>query len=71
MTKLDTLENQAKMVYIGIGSNLGNKIINIEKAAEWYYDALISGNITAKKDLDSIYDKTVEFKKAHKNYLKS
>jgi len=32
LIKLDILENQAKMVYIGIGSNLGNKISNIEKA---------------------------------------
>ena len=32
MIKHDTLENQAKMVYIGIGSNLGDKINNIEKA---------------------------------------
>ena len=32
MTKLDILEDQAKMVYIGIGSNLGNRINNIEKA---------------------------------------
>ena len=31
MIKQDTSENQAKMVYIGIGSNLGNKIDNIEK----------------------------------------
>ena len=31
MTKQDILENQAKMIYIGIGSNLGNRIINIEK----------------------------------------
>jgi 2-amino-4-hydroxy-6-hydroxymethyldihydropteridine diphosphokinase len=30
--KQDILENQAKMIYIGIGSNLGNRIINIEKA---------------------------------------
>ena len=30
--KPDTLEKQARMVYIGIGSNLGNKINNIEKA---------------------------------------
>ena len=30
--KLDTSENQAKLIYIGIGSNLGNKIMNIEKA---------------------------------------
>ena len=26
------LENQAKIIYLGIGSNLGNKKINIEKA---------------------------------------
>ena len=32
MTKLDILENQVKTVYLGIGSNLGNRIVNIEKA---------------------------------------
>ena len=32
MIKQDTLENQAKSVYLGIGSNLGNKKENIEKA---------------------------------------
>ena len=32
MIKQDTLENRAKFVYLGIGSNLGNKKINIEKA---------------------------------------
>ena len=32
MTKLDILENQVKTVYLAIGSNLGNRIINIEKA---------------------------------------
>ena len=31
MTKQDTLENQANIVYIGIGTNLGNRINNIEK----------------------------------------
>ena len=30
--KQDTLENQVKIVYLGIGSNLGSKVINIEKA---------------------------------------
>ena len=30
--KQDTLENQVKTIYIGIGSNLGNRINNIEKA---------------------------------------
>ena len=32
MIKQDTLERQVKTVYIGIGSNLGNRIDNIEKA---------------------------------------
>ena len=31
MIKQDISENQAKLVYLGIGSNLGNKINNIEK----------------------------------------
>lgn len=43
---------------------------DIDKAAMWYYDALTSGNLTAKKDLDNIYDKTIEFKKQHPNYQK-
>ena len=32
MIKQDTSENRAKLVYLGIGSNLGNKKSNIEKA---------------------------------------
>ena len=32
MKKQDILENQAKLVYLAIGSNLGNKILNIELA---------------------------------------
>jgi 2-amino-4-hydroxy-6-hydroxymethyldihydropteridine diphosphokinase len=32
VTKQDTSENQVKNIYLGIGSNLGNKINNIEKA---------------------------------------
>jgi 2-amino-4-hydroxy-6-hydroxymethyldihydropteridine diphosphokinase len=32
VTKLDISENQVKIVYLGIGSNLGNKVNNIEKA---------------------------------------
>ena len=32
MIKQDTLENQVKLVYLGIGSNLGNRKKNIEKA---------------------------------------
>tara|TARA_A100000164_G_C21841099_1_gene740168 strand:+ start:392 stop:904 length:513 start_codon:yes stop_codon:yes gene_type:complete len=35
--KLDTLENQANMIYIGIGSNLGNRKLNIEKAKFYLY----------------------------------
>jgi len=29
--KLDTLENQANIIYLGIGSSLGNRKLNIEK----------------------------------------
>ena len=32
MIKPDILENQAKIIYLGIGSNLGNRISNIEIA---------------------------------------
>ena len=32
MIKQDILESRVKFVYLGIGSNLGNKKINIEKA---------------------------------------
>ena len=32
MIKQDTSENQVKTIYLGIGSNLGNRISNIEKA---------------------------------------
>ena len=32
MIKQDTFENQAKFIYLAIGSNLGNKKCNIEKA---------------------------------------
>ena len=32
MIKQDILENQVKIVYLGIGSNLGNRINNINKA---------------------------------------
>ena len=31
MTRQDILENQVKFVYLGVGSNLGNKKNNIEK----------------------------------------
>ena len=32
MTKQDTSENQVKKIFLGIGSNLGNRLCNIEKA---------------------------------------
>ncbi|MDC0249855.1 2-amino-4-hydroxy-6-hydroxymethyldihydropteridine diphosphokinase [Candidatus Pelagibacter sp.] len=32
MIKQDTSENQAKKIFLGIGSNLGNRLNNIEKA---------------------------------------
>ena len=32
MTKLDTLEKQARDIFLGIGSNIGNRINNIERA---------------------------------------
>ena len=32
MKKLDTLKNQVKIVYLGIGSNLGDRIKNINIA---------------------------------------
>ena len=32
MKKQDISENQAKKIFLGIGSNLGNRILNIEKA---------------------------------------
>ena len=32
MIKQDILENQVRSIYLGIGSNLGNKKSNIEKA---------------------------------------
>ena len=41
MIKQDLLENQVKTIYLGIGSNLGNRIINIEKAKS----LLIENNI--------------------------
>ena len=41
MIKQDSLENLVNIVYLGIGSNLGNRIINIEKAK--YY--LLQNNL--------------------------
>ena len=41
MKKQDTLENQAKLAYLAIGSNLGNKINNIELAKLELEDKMI------------------------------
>jgi 2-amino-4-hydroxy-6-hydroxymethyldihydropteridine diphosphokinase len=41
VTKQDTSENLVKTIYLGIGSNLGNKITNIEKAKSF----LLENNI--------------------------
>ena len=41
MTKQDILENLVNIVYLGIGSNLGNRIINIVKAKSF----LLKNNI--------------------------
>ena len=41
MKKQDTLENQAKLAYLAIGSNLGNKINNIELAKLELEDKII------------------------------
>ncbi len=35
MTKLDISENQVRIIYLGVGSNLGNKVSNIEKAKSY------------------------------------
>ncbi len=42
MKKQDISENQAKNVFLGIGSNLGNRIINIEKAKSLLLDSGIN-----------------------------
>ncbi|NCW36551.1 MAG: 2-amino-4-hydroxy-6-hydroxymethyldihydropteridine diphosphokinase, partial [Proteobacteria bacterium] len=35
MIKQGTSENQVKFAYLGIGSNLGNKFLNIEKSKSY------------------------------------
>ena len=39
MTKLDILEKQAKIVFLGVGSNLGNRFKNIEKAKSYLIES--------------------------------
>ena len=38
MIKQGISENQVKLVYLGIGTNLGNKFLNIEKAKSYLYE---------------------------------
>jgi len=52
--KQDTSENQVNSIYLGIGSNLGNKKLNIEKAKF----ELIQNNIDILKS--SSYFKTAK-----------
>ena len=50
MTKLDILEKQVKPIYLAIGSNLGNKLSNIEEAK----NQLFINNITIT-DISNYY----------------
>ena len=67
MIKQGTLEKQVKIVYLGIGSNLGNKFENIEKAkisltknqltiikSSNYYETLSWPNINYPKFLNVV-----------------
>ena len=62
MIKQDTLEKQAKIVYLGIGSNLGNRFKNIENAKI----SLTENQITIIKS--SSYYETLSW--PNKNYPK-
>ena len=55
MIKQDTSENLAKIVYLGIGSNLGNKKLNIEKA-RLSPSASINYSKSESKDFSSAID---------------
>ena len=56
MTKLDTSGKQVKIIYLGIGSNLGNKKDNIEKAKS----LLIENNINLMNVINEIKDANIE-----------
>ena len=73
MKKQDTLENQVKSVYLGVGSNLGNKINNIEKAkfklienkinilqSSSYYESLSWPNSKNPKFLNIVLEVTTD-----------
>ena len=75
MIKQDILESQANMVYIGIGSNLGNRLNNIEKAKylliinginiikiSSYYESLSWPDKTNPKFINIIIESDTKFK---------
>ena len=75
MIKLDILEDQVKTIYLGIGSNLGNKRKNIEKAkfkllqhdikilqSSSYYESLSWPNKTNPKFLNIVLKASTVFK---------
>ena len=75
MIKLDTSENQAKLIYLGIGSKLGNRKNNIEKAKfrliennikilrfSNYYESLSWPNPKNPKFLNIILEVTTNFR---------
>ena len=64
MIEQDILENQAKIIYLGIGSNLGNKKDNIEKAKF----KLIQNNIKIIK-LSSFYETLSWPNRKHPKFL--
>ena len=65
MKKQDILENQVNEVYLGLGSNLGNKINNINKALY-----LISDKNTRIVKISSHYESLSWPKKSFPNYEK-
>jgi len=73
--KLDISENQAKNIYLGIGSNLGNRIINIEKTKSFllekginfisvsnYYETLSWPDPKKPKFINIVLKVTCEYK---------
>ena len=75
MIKQDILENQVRSIYLGIGSNLGNKKDNIEKAkfelnqmnikilqSSSYYESLSWPNPKNPKFLNIVIEVTTNLK---------
>ena len=58
--KQDILENRVKIVLLGLGSNLGNRLLNIEKAKFLLTsNQIIIMNISSYYETDSCPDKTL------------